>query len=191
MDSRVTTSWWRKYCVISVTGLWLALCILLLSYFAESSVSAFDHSNTLFYQANLPEFDQQFATLMSSQVGDVSNTVVHFSDDNCWCQFVGEKHIASVSDLAKSSGLQNYLIEKEDIQSKVSEFIPSFPAVALFNAQGQLTYLGPYSSGIYCSVGNGMIEPFIKNINTPLISATIPLDAEGCYCENNALNKSV
>ncbi|MBE1301935.1 MAG: hypothetical protein GJ680_18770 [Alteromonadaceae bacterium] len=184
------SSWWRKYGVISITGMWLAACIALLSYFAESGVSTFDHSNSLFYQANAPEFDQRFSALISSQIGDVKNAIVHFSDQECWCQFVGETHIASVVELAKNSGLQNHKIEKAQMSSSVSKLIPSFPAVALFNAEGRLAYLGPYSSGIYCSVGNGMIEPFIKKISNAPNSAAIPMDAEGCYCKNES-SKSI
>lgn len=63
-------------------------------------------------------------------------------------------------------------------------YIPALPAVAMLNEQDELVYLGPYSTGMYCSQGNGIIEPYIQGKRVKSNGPIIPYDAQGCYCKN-------
>lgn len=156
---------------------------LVLIYFAQNKLVTFDHSDELYAAAQHPHFDTKFAQVMKKQFGKINNHIVHFSSEQCWCQIVAASHIVSVKKLAEETGLVNIAVARSELNSDISAYVPSYPAVAVFNASGKLTYFGPYSSGIYCTKGNGLVEPFILNSENSLPSAALPLDATGCYCK--------
>ena len=164
--------------------LWLVLCAGLLGYFAQEKLSVFDHSSRLYDAVQQPGFTQALTVKMTEAFGPLDNTILHFSDDTCWCQFVAQRHIRSVFERGVAAGLRNIEISKTQLPEGLANAIPSFPAVVLFNVKGELVYLGPYSSGIYCSAGNGIVEPYIDSIGS-LPELAIPFDAAGCYCASS------
>lgn len=131
------------------------------------------------------EFDGRFITFVSKTIGNHFPSVIHFSQEDCFCSKVADPHIASVTELAAQLGYKNHFIT---LNRGNNLFIPSVPAVAVIDKTGKLTYLGPYSTGMFCLKGKGIVEQFIKKTHTqnnPL-GATILTDAEGCYCNLGA-----
>jgi hypothetical protein len=61
------------------------------------------------------------------------------------------------------------------------------PAVAVIDKASKLRYFGPYSSGMFCNQGDGLVEPFIKNRQTTATGATIISQSQGCYCNQNSV----
>ncbi len=54
--------------------------------------------------------------------------------------------------------------------------------MAIWNAQGELAYFGPYSEGAVCTSGNSFIEPILDAlVQGRQVNATHTL-AVGCYC---------
>lgn len=150
-----------------------------LFFFGQGQLQTFDHDGRLVRLTSEMNFDQQFSQLLTSEIGSLENTVVHFKQASCACQSVGSIHINSVKQLATEFSNSNIELNLTDLPA-LGDIIPATPAVAVFDENGALNYLGPYSSGFYCSVGNGIVEPFISK--TVELGATVVTQAAGCYC---------
>jgi hypothetical protein len=74
---------------------------------------------------------------------------------------------------------RNETVYFENIQG-LSSILTSTPAIAVFDDLGNLSYLGPYSTGIGCLSGNGTVEPYLDVKST--MGAIVPLESTGCYC---------
>lgn len=150
-------------------------------FVANTQLKLFDHDDELLNLSQQPDFEARFVSWLNELGVNTQNTVVHFSSDSCWCQFVASPHIKSVHELVKVQHKTNITLNLETLQSN-PQYIPSIPAVAVFDTQGKLTYLGPYSTGTFCSAGNGLVEPFVQELQSNH-EAVIPHDAQGCYCQ--------
>lgn len=164
---------------VGVTS-WFALCALFLFIIRQDSLSEFDPNGALYTLSMNTGFDSSFTDSLKREVGDLSLTVVHFENRGCWCQIVAQPHIESVKSLAKNKGLSNIVVG--EISKSMQSRIPSLPAVAVFDQDENLIYLGPYSSGISCSQNEGIVEPFIGHATRQFPVAAIVSDAKGCYC---------
>ena len=92
---------------------------------------------------------------------------------------MAQKHIQSVAQQAEGLGKQNLTLNLNE-QPDWQIYVPATPAIAVFDDNGRLSYLGPYAMGTGCFTGNGIVE---KHLSTTVNQgATIPLDASGCYC---------
>lgn len=151
-----------------------------LVYAASQKVVAFDPAGKLWQQAQQADFDLVFNQQVSALVGDTKAKVLHFSQVDCSCNSVAQQHIDSVYQLASAQGYSNIAVSAEQIQ-QIASYIPATPAIAVFDSLGKLVYLGPYSAGYACTVGNGIVESFISGrVQTP--QATVLTNTEGCYC---------
>ncbi|MDM7859428.1 DUF6436 domain-containing protein [Alteromonas sp. ASW11-36] len=160
--------------------LWIGASITALVVFSQSSNLPFDDSR-LYNAVQARDFERQFGALATQQLGqDIANTVVHFSSqDNCMCETVASRHIQAVKNLSSELGKNNIDVALAESSSWLNT-IPATPAVAVFDANGELTYLGPYAEGAGCFTGQGIVESHLDN--TAHIGATILMEAEGCYC---------
>lgn len=152
-----------------------------LLFLSVLKINRFDSNGSLTAEAMDINFDKKFVKAVSSQLGHISGSVIHFEANNCFCQTVANEHVNAVKTLASEFNLTNHTINL----SKDNAFnLPSVPAVAVINHQGLLTYLGPYSSGMFCAEGDGLVEPYLLNKNPEhsKLGATIITDAKGCYC---------
>lgn len=161
--------------------MWLTLSLLVLVIVANNQLKLFDHNEQLLNLSQQPNFEAGFKDWLSELGVNTQNTVVHFSNDTCWCQFVATPHINSVFKLASAYNKTNITLNMTNL-SLSTPYVPSTPAVAVFDTQGMLTYLGPYSTGTFCSAGNGLVEPFVAHTQISTYP-TILLDAQGCYCK--------
>lgn len=179
MSDSESFSFWQGKGLWVFTALWLVTMSTALFFFGQGQLQTFDHDGRLVKQTSEMNFDQEFSQLLTKEVGSLVNTVVHFKQSACPCQSVGSIHINSVKQLATEFAQTNVELNLSEVPA-LGAIIPATPAVAVFDENGELNYLGPYSSGFYCSVGNGIVEPFINK--TVELGATIVTQAAGCYC---------
>ncbi len=122
--------------------------------------------------------------------------VVHFWDPPCPCNVGNQQHLTEL--IARFAGeVDFYVWQKpgshgqlpESLQALKplqtlpgAEYMSASPAVAIWNAEGRLAYLGPYSEGAVCTSANSFIEPVIEALlaGRP-VDSTATL-AVGCYC---------
>ncbi|MDE3270992.1 DUF6436 domain-containing protein [Pseudoalteromonas sp. G4] len=166
---------WIIVCVWSVL---LSVSVLFLSVL---KINTFDNYGELTKRAMDTNFDKEFVKQLTSILGDVSGSVIHFEAEDCFCQTVANDHVSSVKKLAINQNFKNHNLV---VNNTDGLFLPSVPAVAVINKLGALSYLGPYASGMFCAEGNGLVEPYLikKNPEHSKLGATIITDAKGCYC---------
>lgn len=159
---------------------WVVICLIGLFAYSQSTLIDFDDER-LYRAAQDADFDTEFAQFAESKLQHaLKSTVIHFSSqDGCLCEYVAQKHIQAVTALANEMGKHNVSISLHDNQLW-QPFIPATPAIAVFDENGVLSYLGPYATGSGCFTGDGIVEKHLDSVS--LIGATIPLDAKGCYC---------
>ncbi|MCY7297089.1 DUF6436 domain-containing protein [Alteromonas sp. a30] len=146
-----------------------------------SKISPFDpHSELASNMADMT-FDNRLRDTLIRHGIDVHNTVVHFTQAHCVCAQIAQRHINSVKQRASAQSYNNVQVSLNQLLA-LKAFIPSIPAVAVFNKNAQLSYLGPYSTGLYCSPNEGIVEKFIPS-QDHLIGANIMHEAQGCYCQ--------
>ena len=157
-----------------------ALTILGLLFYANNDAQKeFDPDLTLTLASTDMDFDFRVKEAMSKEFGtDLAGKAFHFQTTPCYCERVAAAHVASVSDLLESEG---YLNIQSDVPKGLELYVPSTPAIIMFDDQGELFYIGPYSSGLLCTAGNGFIEGLIaSDFDAP--GAYVINDAKGCYC---------
>lgn len=159
-------------------GGWLLLLLTGLFWLGQKKLAQFDPNGALIRATLSPDYEQALVAQLDARL---KQTVVHFSQPSCYCHWVARPHVASVRQLAKESGYQNHSVTLTS-EMAWSSLIPSVPAVAVFDDKGELSYLGPYSTGFYCSAGKGLVEAFIQKQPTEQVGAFIASEAQGCYC---------
>jgi len=180
----------RKFVALSKTNVVLAFVIpvwfltaLIGLFFSSKSIEKpFDPSGTLYYAANKPDFDKKVHRILDNALDtSLHNVVVHIaSNSGCLCQRSATRHIKSIKDKVESIDKRNISVYIENIDA-LSVFLTSTPAIAVFDEDSQLSYFGPYSTGIGCLTGNGTVEPYLDTKST--LGAIVPLESTGCYCD--------
>jgi len=167
--------------LVIVIPLWLLVALGGLFFTSKSSEKPFDPTGALYNASIKPDFDSQINKLLHGALTtSLNNVVVHIkSSDDCLCQLTATRHIKLVKDAVEYIGKKNETVYIEDIKG-LSSILTSTPAIAVFDDQGALSYLGPYSTGIGCLSGNGSVEPYLDTKNT--LGAIVPLESTGCYC---------
>lgn len=160
---------------------WNVSLLLAVLYASSSKLKPFDPNNQLHQAALQTQFDKLFLTQLQTVEANLVNTVFHFRTDSCFCHTVAQGHIDSVEKLAERQTFRNIKINLV-ANPELKRFIPSVPAVAVVDEEGKLNYLGPYSSGMFCTQGNGLVEPFIKKMQGQNLGATVISQSQGCYC---------
>lgn len=127
------------------------------------------------FDNSLAQFDGEHLT--PSAKGRV--TVQQFRDPSCPCNRYVRKHTQELEAQFRPQGV-NFEVVDPVINGSVN--IPSSPAVAIWTAQGELAYFGPYSNGVICNSNTSLIEPVLHQINAgdnPSITNTAGV---GCFC---------
>ena len=177
---------WRasKYKAVSLfIVVWASVLLGSILYLSNLRVGLFDPNNQLTLLSAQASFEREFVKKLQSAGIDTRNTTLHFAaDKRCYCQTVAKPHIDSVKQLATEQGFINSQLTVRSDSALIS-YIPSTPAVAVFNQQGLLVYLGPYATGLFCAPQQGIFENYISS-EQAYLGATIISDAKGCYCHS-------
>lgn len=124
--------------------------------------------------------------------------LVHFWDPSCPCSASNLAHLAEIVKHFAPLGVAFYSVQKPGSSGQLPaalsalralpelaglEQLPASPAAAIWNAQGELVYIGPYSEGASCSLGNGFVEPILEAVlaGRP-VKANAGL-AVACFCD--------
>jgi hypothetical protein len=160
---------------------WLGGILGLLAWFAQAQMHWFDPQQRLASAAADLQFDAALVRQVQQQSPDLRMAVVHFRQQDCMCDGLAQAHSLAIDQQLRSKGFhsEEMLLNPTN---PLNQFIPSTPAVAVFNEQAQLIYLGPYSVGLGCISGAGLVDKIVSSASIPYIGALINSDAKGCYC---------
>jgi len=161
--------------------IWAAGLLLAVLYAASNKAKYFDPHNVLHQSALSLSFDTLFVEALSKDNLELTGSVIHFQRSDCFCQTVAQSHINSVEKLAEKHQFNNVTVMVDEL-SILKAFVPSVPAVAVIDKAGKLNYFGPYSSGMFCTEGDGLVEPFIEKDQLARAGATVISQSQGCYC---------
>lgn len=165
-----------------VLGLFILLGIPTLYFFKESQLVDFDPDAQLLDAAIDVNFKPDFKSALVNSFGDVNGTAFHFTQSGCFCHLVAESHISQVKKQITDEGYKNVQVALEDYPV-FARFLPSTPAVVIFNDAGNFMYLGPYSTGYLCMPGNGLVEELIPRMGQNTADEVVMSLANGCYCQ--------
>ena len=147
-------------------------------YFIRNRLAPFDPEGKLkgkdshFIMQHLRQID-------GLQTVDLSDTIIHFTSNDCSCTQFSEDHKMSIDKKAKIDGFKVINI---NLSSDHPSFIPSTPSIAIINKSNKSLYFGPYSVGLACSESNGYVEVVLQNYAKGYSSNFVIRDVEGCYC---------
>jgi hypothetical protein len=110
---------------------------------------------------------------------NLSNTIIHFTSDDCSCAQYSEEHKASINKKVKLNGFN---IININLPSDSLTIIPSTPSILITGRLEKLLYFGPYSIGLACSESNGYVETVLQNYAQSYNSDLIISNVKGCYC---------
>lgn len=123
---------------------------------------------------------------------------VHFWDPACPCNVGNQQHLAELLAHYGPHNVAFYVVQKagshgqlplplQDLQPLPGligdQTLPASPAAAIWNTQGELVYVGPYSEGAICNTDNSFIEPLLEALlDGRPVQASYNL-AEACFCD--------
>ncbi|MCQ4257915.1 DUF6436 domain-containing protein [Stutzerimonas stutzeri] len=124
--------------------------------------------------------------------------LVHFWDPACPCNAGNQQHLAELMQRFATQGVSFYAMQKPGTRGQLpgqlaglesldavpgAASLPASPAVGIWDASGQLVYIGPYSEGAVCNSSNSFIEPILEAVLAGRqVNATHSL-AVGCFCD--------
>lgn len=143
-------------------------------------------------------FDGAALALPAALQGPGPIRFVHFWDPGCPCNVGNQQHLEEL--LARFAGqpVAFYSVQKPGSRGRLPPHLaaltpleglagaaqlPASPAVGIWDAQGELAYLGPYSEGAVCSSDNSFVEPIIEALlDGRPVRASHSL-AVACFCD--------
>ncbi len=120
-------------------------------------------------------------------------TLMHFGDSDCPCNQFNTPHLQQLKSYYQPKGVQFIAWQQGDQSPPIKgfdelhhatqlPFVPVTPAVAIWSSEGQLSYFGPYSSGLLCSLGEGFAETILDQLQAGLSPQVINTTGVGCFC---------
>jgi hypothetical protein len=170
--------------------LWGAAMLAAYWWYEARYLRSFGDQTALFYgeQLRLPD----------ELAGPGPIRLVHFWDPACPCNVGNQQHLAELIERFTSQGVAFYAVQKPGSTGQLpstlnalqalpelagSAKVPASPAVAIWDRNGQLAYLGPYSEGATCTSSNSFIEPILDAlVQGRPVTASNTL-AVGCFCD--------
>jgi hypothetical protein len=169
---------------------WAATMLAAYWWYEARYVRSFSDQTTLFSGDSLRLPDELAGP------GDIR--LVHFWDPTCPCNVGNQQHLSELVERFSNQGVTFYAVQKAGTQGVLpqalstlqglpslpgSEQIPASPAVAIWDREGKLAYLGPYSEGAICTSSNSFIEPVLDALVAGRsVNASNNL-AVGCFCD--------
>ena len=172
----------EKWGVFGLLPAWIGMFMLSLMYANGGRLKEFDPHQRIKMASMTVIFEKDFATAVRTVVGqDTNNLVLHLgTKKQCFCEFLASQHIAQTAELANIKNLQYRKLMLDEHENLLA-FISSVPALAVFDAQGELAYLGPYSTGLGCLTNISYSEQYL--LAPPQEGPVIITETQGCYCQ--------
>ncbi len=175
---------------ILLVTLWIVSTIGMMMYFSAGKQVEFDPQGKLHFAAMQDDFDQKVIHHFQRYSDTLRNQVFHLKRANCRCNTLNQLHTQRLDNLLEKHQFQSHHLSLNSANDDALLSI-STPAIVVFDNQGQLAYLGPYSVGLLCGIGNAFVDQYIKNvIQDTHLGASIISDAKGCYCASSSAAKS-
>jgi hypothetical protein len=166
-----------------IVGIWFLTCLAGLLLLSVSQLDEFDPESKLSLAITDIRFEQKLINQLQTEYNSIDQTIIHFSDNNCFCETLAQNHIARLSKNMSENGFRNIRVDVETFP-EFAKFVPSTPAVAIIGALKELIYFGPYSEGYGCLTGTGLVDALLPKINSSTAeNALLITDANGCYCQ--------
>ncbi len=160
-----------------IVVLWLGFTVLAAIYFITDRLVSFDPQQKLANVNHQSLVEQIIAEF--ELPNHLPNTLINFVGPNCKCNQTSFEHLSDVKNTAKQSKMSviNITIPKE-----FNGLVPSTPAVMALDNNNELIYFGPYSEGLSCGKGEGIIDLVLSNYKKGFNAQLIMANSEGCYC---------
>ncbi len=167
----------RHRLAMGLTVAWLATVALGFWWFSARFIVPFSET--------LVNFDSAGLQVAAPRVEQL--TVVAMIDQDCACsgfaeghwQDLQQRHASVVFERAEAGNRWSFLLD----------MVPTSPAVAVWDAAGQLRYFGPFSGGAFCGSGDDYVAMALEAIATEEYFQWINQDAVGCFCQRGALGE--
>lgn len=179
----------RKPLVLALLALVCAIALGgLYQWYQERYVRPFGEATVLFDGAGL--------RLPAALAGPGKVRVVHLWDPPCPCNVGNQQHL---TELLERFGdrVSFHVWQKPGSRGQLpgtlaalqplaelpgAENLPASPAVAIWDRDGRLAYVGPYSEGAVCTSSNSFIEPVLEALLAGRPVRNTGSLAVGCYC---------
>lgn len=165
-----------------IVAVWLCSVMTGLWVYGGNQTSEFDPSLSLTAAASERDFDIRFVAFLNE--ADITpGTIVHLQTDApCFCNSLSRQHQYDLSELLKEQGYSLKVVNLSEHQA-LADIVPSFPALAVVDADNQLRYLGAYATGLGCYTGDDLVATIASWVRQDNYQgAMINADGEGCYC---------
>lgn len=123
---------------------------------------------------------------------------VHFWDPGCPCNVGNQRHLEELLQRFAGQPVTFHEVRKPGSTGRLpqqlaalkplagltgSQLLPASPAVGIWDRNGELAYIGPYSEGAVCSSDNSFVEPILEALLAGRqVRATHSL-AVACFCD--------
>ena len=160
-----------------IVFVWLGFTVLAAIYFIGGRVVAFDPKNKLI---NISQTILVNRIMAEFGLPDkMPNTLINFISENCSCNTISKEHL---SDVKNNAAKNNMSVINIILPKGLSDIIPSTPSVLALNQKSELIYFGPYSEGLSCGKGEGIIDLVMSNYKKGFNAQLIMANSKGCYC---------
>lgn len=143
-------------------------------------------------------FSGDVLRLPASLAGPGPVRFVHFWDPGCPCNVGNQQHLQQLLERFAGQPVAFYEVRKPGSHGRLpgplaalkpleglvgADQLPASPAVGIWDQQGELVYIGPYSEGAVCSSDNSFVEPILEAVLAGRrVRATHSL-AVACFCD--------
>lgn len=185
---------------MSVRSKYLVICLSLLlgagamlsayQWFESRYLRTFDGERTAL-------FNGEALQLPAELQGPGPVRFVHFWDPGCPCNVGNQQHLQELLEHFDKQPVEFFEVRKPGSKGRLppqlaalqplagltgTEQLPASPAVGIWDSNGELAYIGPYSEGAVCSSDNSFVEPILEALLAGRkVLATQSL-AVACFC---------
>jgi len=186
---------------MSVRSKYLVICLSLLlgagamlsayQWFESRYLRTFDGERTAL-------FNGEALQLPAELQGPGPVRFVHFWDPGCPCNVGNQQHLQELLEHFDKQPVEFFEVRKPGSKGRLppqlaalqplagltgTEQLPASPAVGIWDSNGELAYIGPYSEGAVCSSDNSFVEPILEALLAGRkVRATHSL-AVACFCD--------
>jgi len=157
---------------------WLTFTIAAAIYFMSARLVTFDPEEKLSGK-NSKAVIEALKKMEQLEGVDLSNTIIHFTSEHCFCTQYSEAH---KRDINQQAGLDGFNVVNVHLPEHLESIVPSTPSILIVNKDQELLYFGPYSIGLACTASNGYVETVMQNYAKGYSAPFIIKEASGCYC---------